>query len=188
MAEAVSLAEALAGAPSRRMRRRLYRCVPYLDFERGKPPTYLHSSGRAGRCNPAGVRALYFAEDQAVAEAEYRLMWRGQPAEHQPKLTFTAEVRLAHVLDLQNTATLSALALRAEHLHEQWRRRPRTRLQELGEAVSGQRTVAAIRFPSQAARRLRRSGWNVAIFPDAVSAPDRVEILGTADEPLEVIP
>jgi hypothetical protein len=44
--------------------------------------------------------------------------------------------------------------------------------------------VAAIRYPSTAAR----GSWNVAIFPDAVVAPDRVEILGDSDVPLEVLP
>ena len=63
-----------------------------------------------------------------------------------------------------------------------------TRLQLLGLAISQQKVIAAIRYPSAAARTGGREGWNVAVFPTAVALPDRVEILGNSPEPLEVLP
>jgi RES domain-containing protein len=187
-AHATELADLLAAAPTRRMARRLHRYVPLLSYARRSPPTFLYSSGRAGRCSPAGVSCLYFAEDETVAATEYRRFWRGLPAEHQPRLAYTARVRLARVLDLALDETLGALALSPDHLREAWRGRPITRLQALGATVATQRAVTAIRYPSAATRASGKAGWNVAIFPDAVVAPDRVEILGDSPAPLEALP
>jgi len=169
------------------MRRRLQSCVPLLDFLRGAPPSFLYTSGRAGRCNPAGVECLYFSESEAVAAEEYRLAWRGTPAEHQPKLTFQARVNLRQVLDLAQTPTLEALGLTSADLAASWRGKPLTRLQAIGRAVSRQKPIAAIRYPSFAARKKGVAGWNVAIFPEAIEAPDSVEILGTSGVPLAVL-
>lgn len=47
-----------------------------------------------------------------------------------------------------------------------------TLLQELGRAISLQQAVAALRFPSVAARSAGLAGWNVAIYPAALAAPD----------------
>jgi hypothetical protein len=86
--------------PTRRMRRRLARCVPQLDFMGGRPPRFLFASGRRNRCNPEGIECFYFSEDERTADTEYRHQWHGTVAEHQPKLTFFAWVRLRRVLDL----------------------------------------------------------------------------------------
>lgn len=84
----------LSKAATRRMRRRLFRCVPLFAYEKGEPPSFLYTSGRPNRCNSKGVSCLYFSEDEQTADAEYRQAWRATRAEHQPKLTFIAAVRL----------------------------------------------------------------------------------------------
>jgi hypothetical protein len=55
-------------------------------------------------------------------------------------------------------------------------------------AVSTQRRITAIRFGSDACRRAGTKGWNVAIFADAVVAPNRVRILGKSGASLEELP
>lgn len=179
----------LAKVPTRRMRRRLYRCIPFLAYEKGKPPSFLYTSGRPNRCNPRGVSCLYFSEDARTADAEYRQGWRGTTAEHQPKLTFIAAVRFRSVLDLNSAEARRILDLGSEELYEGWRLRSiPTRLQEIGYAISRQQGIAAIRYPSWATKRLGTPGWNLAIFPSALEPPDRLEILGDSEIPLEVLP
>ena len=179
----------LPNLPAIALQRRLVRCVPYLDFEKGRPPQYLFTSGRRNRCNPEGVRCLYFAEDETTADIEYRHAWRGSPAEHQPKLTFFAQTRLRQALDLGDPVVVEALAFSENDLFGPWRlRRTPTRLQELGLAISQQSLVTAIRYPSAACRATGASGWNLAIFVQSLALPDRVEILGSAGEALEILP
>ncbi|HEX4955231.1 MAG TPA: RES family NAD+ phosphorylase [Thermoanaerobaculia bacterium] len=171
------------------MRRRLHRCIPWLAFDLGRPPTFLYTSGRLSRCNPPGVSCLYFSEQEATADAEFRFAWAGAPGRFQPKLSFTAVVSFRHVLDLADEAVVLAAGLSEADLFGSWRLSVTpTRLQQLGEVVSRQSRIAAIRYPSQASRRLGLAGWNVAIFPSALRPPDRVEILGDSAMPLAVIP
>lgn len=188
MTEAARLADLLARLPTRRMRRRLVRCVPQLDFDDSDAPSYLYTSGRPNRCNPAGVECLYFSETEATAQAEYRHAWRGTDAENQPKLTFTARVRLRKIIDLGDDQALDLLGLSRDDLLGTWRLRQPTRLQELGRVVSEQSAITALRFPSAAAARRGLSGWNVAIYPASLETPDRVEILGRSEVPLEILP
>ncbi len=129
------------------------------------------------------------APRERTAAAEYRHAWRGTPAENQPKLVFVAAVRFRRIVDLGNADTLRSLDLEEADLFGNWRMSPRpTRLQEIGDAVSRQRKIAAIHYPSVATRRLGKPGWNLAIFPSALETPDRVEILGDSEVPLEVLP
>lgn len=171
------------------MQRRLVRCVPFLAYEGGDSPSFLYTSGRPNRCNPRGVSCLYFSEEARTADAEFRLAWRGTVAEHQPKITFKAVVTFRRILDLENPQARRTLKLRNEDFFETWRLKPApTRLQELGGAISRQRSIVAIRYPSAAARRQGDPGWNVAIFPSALAPPDRLEILGDSAVPLAVLP
>jgi RES domain-containing protein len=179
----------LAGLPARRMRRRLVRCVPQLDFMAGDPPRFLYTSGRPNRCNPRGVDCLYFSEDERTADAEYRRQWRGTDAETQPKLTIFARVDLRRIIDLENEQVIHALGLRDDDLFGSWRLSTElTRLQRLGLAISRQRSVAAVRFPSAALGASRQKGWNLAIFRLSLESPSRVEILGKSGDPLEMLP
>ena len=188
VASGARLADLLARLPTRRMRRRLVRCVPQLDFDENEAPSYLFSSGRPGRCNPAGVGCLYFSEAETTAQAEYQQAWRGTDAEHQPKSTFTARVRLRRIVDLGDDQVVALLSLSRDDLLDTWRLRQPTRLQALGRAISEQSAITALRFPSAAAARRGLSGWNVAIYPGSLEAPDRVEVLGRSEVPLEVLP
>jgi RES domain-containing protein len=171
------------------MRRRLVRCVPALDFLEGSPPKYLYTSGRPGRCNPRGVECLYFSETEQLADLEYRRWFAGTGSATEPRLVFFAEVDLRRIVDLSRPRVLKALALLAEDLLQPWRTVPSpTRLQKLGRAISTQRRIAAVRYPSDAGRRAGVNGWNVAIFPEAVTAPSRLRILGRSGTALEELP
>jgi RES domain-containing protein len=177
----------LEGLPARRMRRRLVRYVPQLDFMAGDPPRF--TSGRPNRCNPRGVDCLYFSEDERTADAEYCRQWRGTGAETQPKLTFFARVDLRRIIDLENEQVIHALGLTHDDLFGSWRlSKELTRLQQLGLAISHQRSIAAVRFPSAALGASGKKGWNLAIFPLCLESPNRVEILGKAKDPLEMLP
>lgn len=178
----------LEDVPTRPMRRRLVRCVAALDFLEGMPPRFLYTSGRPGRCNPRGVDCLYFSETERVADLEYRRRFAGvAPAE--PRLTFSAQVDLKHVVDLSKPPTLRVLRLSTEDLFGPWRgASSATRLQRLGHAISAQRRIEAIRFPSDACRRARTKGWNLAIFPSALAVPSSVRILGRSGTALEELP
>jgi len=189
MRDAGSFEALLAGLPARRTRRRLVRCVPHLDFMTSDPPRFLYTSGRPNRCNPRGVDCLYFSEDERTADAEYRRQWRGTDAETQPKLTFFARVDLRRIIDLETEQVIHTLGLTHHDLFGPWRLSLElTPLQQLGLAISRQRSVAAVRFPSAALGTSARKGWNLAIFPFSLESPNRVEILGKSGDPLEVLP
>ncbi len=176
----------LDSLPARRMRRKLARCIPHLDFEDGDPPSYLFVSGRANRCNPSGVECVYFSETEAVAGAEYQRQWQGTPGADQPRLTYFAVVDLARIIDLADETTLGALHLTDEDLFGTWRGRSEpTRLQGIGLAISRQASISAIRYPSAAARSAGMSGFNVVVFRASVGAPDSLEILGRSGDSLE---
>jgi len=48
--------------------------------------------------------------------------------------------------------------------------------------------LGAIRYPSDACRRVGAKGWNVAIFPQAIMAPSWLRIRGRSGKPLEELP
>jgi hypothetical protein len=189
MSDAEAMRVALEGAPVRPLRVTLVRCVAMLPLTAGGMPDYLFTSGRANRCNPAGVDCIYFSEDERTARAEYgRRLGRATGA-LQPLGIFFAEVELARVLDLEDVPTRNALGLKAKDLTVRWQfaQKP-TRTQLIGLAVSQQQTIAAIRFPSDAARTAGFVGFNVAIFCDCVRRPDSVRILGPTKKPLQKWP
>jgi len=129
------------------------------------------------------------AEDERTADAEYRRQWRGTDAETQPKLTFFARVDLRRIIDLENEQVIRPLGLTHDDLFGPWRlSKELTPLQHLGLAISRQRSVAAVRFPSAALSTSGRKGWNLAIFPLSLESPNRVEILSKSGDPLEVLP
>jgi hypothetical protein len=135
------------------------------------------------------VDCLYFSETVRVSEAEYKKKWKNIEGQHQPTMRYTARVDLRHIVDLGDRETLRILGLTREELYGTWRvARGPTRLQLLGDSISGQRRISAIRFPSAATTLWRKPGWNLAIFSAALEPPDRVEILGRDDTPIEVIP
>jgi hypothetical protein len=186
MKTAGSIAAALPLAPTRSLRTTLVRRVPLSPLIKKGTVDYLFMSGRPSRFNTAGVACVYFAEDEATAAAEYERHTRPL---HQPFATFFAEVELATILDLCSTATLKALSLTTHDLQANWIRAKRpTTTQLLGEAVSRQARLAAIRFPSEAARMNGFAGANLVIFYDTMLSPDYVHILGPTKKPLQKWP
>jgi hypothetical protein len=66
-----SIAAALPAAPTRSLRATLVRRVPLSPLIKTGTVDYLFASGRASRFNTAGVKCVYFSEDEATAAAEY---------------------------------------------------------------------------------------------------------------------
>jgi RES domain-containing protein len=163
------------------------RCVGLIPLTAQGAPDYLFTSGKPNRYNPAGVRCIYFSEDENTARAEYAR--RLGAAALQPRGTFFAEVNLTQVLDLSDVRTCHTLSLAAKDLSLAWplARKP-TRTQLLGLALSQQRAIAAIRFPSDAARAARFVGFNLVVFRDCVQNPDSLKVLGPTKKPLQKWP
>ncbi len=186
MRDADQFAALLPSAPLCELGVTLIRRVPLLQVFELNPLDFLFMSGRAHRCNPRGIGCVYFAEDERTAAAEYERHTRGQ---RQPFVTYFGEVRLRRVLDLCDAGTLSALGLQSIDLRAPWvgARKP-TATQNLGEALSQQAVVSAIRYPSDAARMEGFAGANVVIFRDCVRRPDYVHILGPTKKPLQKWP
>jgi len=185
MTELEGIELALLAAPLRPLNATLVRCVALLPLTASGTPDYLFTSGQPNRYNPAGVRCVYFSEDEATARLEYARRFGTSRAAHQPLGIYFAEVSLAKVLDLGDARTRDALKLKLKDLASAWQlaKRP-TRTQLLGLAAS-QGLVAAIRFPSDAARAMGSRGFNVVIFRDGVVAPDHVRILGPTKKRLK---
>ena len=138
------------------------------------PRTYLFTSGRANRCNPKNVRAVYFSENKETADAEWEEL-NDDP--DQPVLTFHGRLRAANIIDLSSTATFNALGLSQEDLTGNFRFKS-LNIQQLGKAVSAQTDAVAIRYPSRAMGKIGKTGFNLAIFPDAIRDPDTFVIYG----------
>ncbi len=149
---------------------------------------YLFTSGNAGRCNPAGVDALYFAEDSATAEAE-RKRYHVGVERLQPAQRYHGRLQIRHLLDLSEPTTLRHLHLCEDDLFAAWfGASSSTQLQELGAAVSQQFRIGAIRFPSDACREIGQRGFNLAIFKAALTSPDSFVILGPGGQSLQSWP
>jgi len=163
------------------------RCVALLPLTARGTPDYLFASGKANRFNPSGIACVYFSEDEKTARAEYGR--RLGPAAPQPLGTFFAAVRLRKVLDLADSKVCAALGLTRREMSVAWpmARKP-TRTQQLGVAISQQKVISAIRFPSDAARTAGFSGFNIVIFRDCVHTPDFVKILGPTRKALQKWP
>lgn len=181
-----SFAAVLPLAPTRSLHATLVRRVPLSPLIASGSVDYLFMSGRTYRFNTAGVRCVYFSEDEATAAAEYE---RHALLLRQPFATYYAEVKFSTILDLCSSATVKALGLTTHDLQANWARAKRpTASQLLGEALSQQNGIAAARFPSDAARKKGFVGANVVIFRDCLHRPDYVHILGPTKRPLQSWP
>lgn len=169
---------------------RMVRCVPDIVLNSATPPNYLFASGKPNRFNTAGVRCVYFGEDEKTARAEYAYHL-GMDA-YQPLGTFWAEVTLNRVVDLSDATVLAHLGLTVADVYGTWiGATSPTATQLLGAIVAGTRgknRISAIRFPSAAMRHVRKKGFSVVIFADCVLPPDRVCIPGPGGTPLQEWP
>jgi RES domain-containing protein len=172
-------------APAVPFEGRLVRCIPQLTYAKGDPPSYLFTSGLANRCNPKGVSCIYMGEDRDTADCEYQ-SYNEDP---EPQVIYTAEFKARAILDLGDKATRKHFGLTDADFFKSFRLATQMPpLQALGEAVSQQKKIVAIRFPSNACHKEKRSGFNMAIFPDALEAPDYLGILGRKGATLEKWP
>ena len=177
---------ALATAPTISLQCELARLVSFAALNQKTPPAFLYASGKPGRFNTPDVDCVYFSESEETARAEYEAAFRGLPSRRQPRTTYFARVRLAHVLDLVNPGALSHLAIDQRAVHAVWRGADRpTVTQLLGELVSRQDRVSAIRYPSVAALDAGFEGANVVIFRASLAAGDFVEVIGPDDASLD---
>lgn len=172
----------LSTAPTRGFKGRLFRCLPQLTFDSCRPPRYLFTSGKANRCNPEGIDCLYMAEDRDTAQAEYDSYY----PKPEPQLIYQANCETTAILDLADSATVAHFGLETNDLFEGFRLAKKvTPLQRLGATIAGQEVVSAMRFPSKARHSKGETGYNLAIFPAALIAPNFLEILGNGLNPLE---
>jgi hypothetical protein len=141
------LRRALATAPSRPFRAIYFRATPLLY---GNDPLG-KNRGRssplsAGRFNVAGgARVLYLADTHQTCAAELQAVGGASFA----IATIPVHVNLQAVLDLQDPATLSALALTTPEIAINFRLNPPpTPAQELGEACAKYGNVDGILYKS----------------------------------------
>lgn len=181
-----AIVNALKVVPTIELRRTLVRRVPLTPLIESEVVDFLFTSGRPNRFNPPLVQCIYFAEDERTAEAEYQ---RHNVRRHQPFATYFGKVSLRHVIDLCSPATFAALGMKEADLQAVWIGKSKFVVtQFLGQALSEQTKIAAVRFPSEAARATGFAGANVVIFKASVCRPDSVRILGLAKNQLQKWP
>lgn len=153
----------------------LARYVPKTSFDKGTPPDFLYTSGNLNRCNPAGVMCAYFGEGVETARAEFDSYRSTSVVE----LGFYARVKFKAILDFENPATCDHFELTERDFTRPYMTKSGglIPLQEIGDAVSCQASVVAIRFPSNAMMKRGRSGFNLVVFQDLVRFPSFLEIV-----------
>lgn len=192
MADLYTMATQVASVPTVSLSRRMVRCVPDLDLNPGSTPDYLFASGRPNRFNAAGVKCVYFADDEQTAREEYSYHWSGGMDMFQPLATYWTDVTLERVIDLSDHSVLNHLGMAVADLYAMWPGAAApTPTQILGMIVvktTGAGRISAIRYPSAAMRRAGKTGFNIAIFPGCVIAPDHVRVLGKKGKVLQQWP
>lgn len=153
----------------------LARYVPKKAFDQGTPPTFLYTSGKPGRCNPAGVACIYLGEGSETAKAEFDSYWKKPLTE----LGYYARAQLRTILDLTLPDTCKHFGLSDTDFTRSFVTKSGNLipLQAIGRAISKQSTISAIRFPSNAMLKREKTGFNLVIFQDIVMAPDFLEIM-----------
>lgn len=186
MPDLEAIVKVLKVVPTIELRRTLVRRVPLTPLINPDAVDFLFTSGRPNRFNPPLVQCIYFAEDERTAAAEYQ---RHNVRRHQPFATFFGKVNLRHVIDLCAPESVAALGMKAADLQAVWIGSSKlVSTQFLGQALSEQAQIAAVRFPSEAARAAGFAGANVVIFKESVRRPDSVRILGLAKNQLQKWP
>lgn len=165
----------LKACPTMAWDARLSRCVNKNAYEKGKPPNYLFTSGGRNRCNPKGVSCIYMAEEQETALVEFnKYALKSAP---EPFIVYSGHLKAARIADLTDPKIRDLLGINDDHLFKPFRlRKSPTRLESLGLAISTQRKIAGLRFPSAAAHEGGGSGNNLVLFEDSLHSPDSLEI------------
>jgi len=153
----------------------LARYVPYEAFAGKSPVSYLYASGNLNRCNPAGINCIYFGEGSTTGRAEFDSYYKS----HLNELGYYARVSLRAIIDLADESTRKHFGVvkgdfTCPYVTESGEL---IKLQQIGKTVAAQNRVSAIRFPSNAMLKKGRTGFNLVIFQELVTAPDCLEIL-----------
>lgn len=160
---------------------RLTRVIPFLSYQGSADPSFLYTSGRPNRCNPAGVNCIYLSEDRDTAQAEFDVHNEDPTA---PSLTYHGRLKAAVIVDLALPAQRKKFRIPARDFIDNFRFRELD-LQRLGRAMAAQNRAVAIRYPSRAMQEQGKIGNNFAIFPDAITPPDALVIYGGNGKVLE---
>jgi len=151
----------------------LYRFVAKSSLDRGKPPNYLFTSGRRSRCNPDGIHCIYLGEDAETALVEFEKYYPDAP----PAVLYRVELQAAAVIDLSAPKTCKYLGITKKDLIDSFRLKTTTTpLELLGQQISRQSNIVAIRFPSAACLTMGKKGNNLVIFKDALTPPDFLKV------------
>ncbi len=125
------------------------------------------------------------SEDRDTAHAEYASYY----TDPEPELTFYGDFVTYALLDFEDDNVRRHFGVNDDDFFKGYRLAGSlTPLQLLGAAIAAQTMIAAIRFPSNARRRKGEQGFNFAVFPDSIKAPDWLAILGKAGAFLEQWP
>jgi hypothetical protein len=114
------LEKSLSEIATRSIASDLVRFVPLEALLSISPPDYVYASGRPNRCNPRGVRCIYFSEDERTAAEELRRGYSDFLDSEQPRVAFTGRANLARVIDLGNPSVADALGISEPDLYGDW--------------------------------------------------------------------
>lgn len=175
----------LKTVPTTRVEGIVVRVVADAALHHTKQPDFLYTSGKPNRYNMAGVECVYFSADESTARAELSRALTIPGNTFQPLTTFWAKVSLGTVLDLTNPKIRAYVGLTRNDLNQDWRGAAKpVKTQLLGDAITGEGTISAIRYPSNA----QPESFNVVIFRKALIAPDTLKILGPNNRILQEWP
>ncbi len=162
----------------------LTRIVPYLSYRDSEKPSFLFTSGRPNRCNPSELHCIYLSQTKTTAQAEYDAHDKDPT---QPTLTYHGRLQATRIVDLEDPDLRSRFRIPDEDFRSSFYLGTLD-LQRLGKAISVQKRIAAIRYPSRAMNEVGKKEFNLAIFPSAIAAPDSLAIYGQGKEILEEWP
>lgn len=171
------LLHALSEIEPTRIDQQLTRMVDFFDLVGNSVGKFLYTSGRANRFNPRGVYALYLADQRGTCLDEIHEENPRFELERPADVTFRVNVSLHRCLDLLDPEITKCLKISTDELFANWRRaRKPTATQKLGLTIENEGLFSSIRYPSNAARKRGKQGWNVVIFPSCLLAAELVSI------------
>ena len=169
--------------------RHLHRAVYAKHLKLASPPNPLYFAGSVAgrRYTPVGgPGGLYLSFDPATTITELRLLTfaAGEPVSqrHDPVTVFSANAKVADLLDLTDDETCDILGITRQELDEDWETRQAAYLAGSGPRPFGQLLALAAHAMGSFAGIIyqsRRSnfGTNVVFFPDRMYVDEFVEVI-----------
>lgn len=186
-----SLPAIIAGLPLIKLRKTLHRVVDSAALNSLSPmvPLYTLGPGRNGqRYTPrGGPNAIYAAEDQVTALAEYHQISRialvegnASKTASNPTSNYAIEVSLTRVLDLSNPDIQQALGTSVKELTGPWRPQMIRGIfcptHVIASAVFANGSIQAMRYPSA-----RDSQFScLIIWEDRIQDPSFIEVVDSS--------